>query len=184
MNYQQECSLNKLLLILVLIVMPALANAQSSPVIFERQDIVILPAEVPTRVDGEGRDFQPPADHPPLRFSVEIRPEDAMKLEYIHTLNTLTDTTGVMIAFTLPTMVSLPTFTVSTPVDVLFVDYQGMILQMLPGVIPAEITQDIMAKEPVRAFIYLQNGVIKAKNIRPGDRVESTVFTPPPPVIR
>ena len=176
--------MNKCLLVFLLFTLPLLASAQTSPVIFERQDIVILPAEKSTQQNEQNRDSQPPKDHPPLKFSVEIRPEDAMKLEYIHTLNTLTETTGVMITFTLPTMVSLPSFSVSTAVDVLFVDHQGIILQMLPGVIPANITQDIMAKEPVRAFIYLQNGIIKAKNIRPGDRVESTVFTPPPPVIR
>jgi uncharacterized membrane protein (UPF0127 family) len=176
--------LNKSILAILLFALPSIASAQASPVIFERQDIVILPADVSAQTNEQGREIPPPENHPSLRFSVEIRPEDAMKLEYIHTLNTLTDTTGVMIAFTLPTLVSLPTFTVSTPVDVLFVDQQGIILQMLPGVIPANITQDIMAKEPVRAFIYLRNGIIKAKNIRPGDRVESTVFTPPPPVIR
>ena len=176
--------MNKSLLAFLLLALPSIASAQTSPVIFERQDIVILPADISVQTIEQGREIAPPKDHSPLRFSVEIRPEDAMKLEYIHTLNTLTDTTGVMIAFTLPTLVSLPSFTVSTPVDVLFVDQQGIILQMLPGVIPANITQDIMAKEPVRAFIYLKNGIIKAKNIRPGDRVESTVFTPPPPVIR
>ncbi|MFN7612181.1 MAG: hypothetical protein ACK5QI_02225, partial [Alphaproteobacteria bacterium] len=95
--------MNKYLLALLLFTLPLLASAQTSPVIFERQDIVILPAEKSTQQNEQDRDSEPPKDHPPLKFSVEIRPEDAMKLEYIHTLNTLTETTGVMIAFTLPT---------------------------------------------------------------------------------
>ena len=170
-------------LFFLLILVPFLASAQNSPVIFERQDIVIYPAAKPVTTNDAGEEITPASDHPPLRFSVEIRSEEAMKLEYIHTMNTLTETTGVMIVFTLPTMVSLPNFSVTTPVDVLFVDDQGFILQMLPGVVPANITQDIMAKSPVRAFIYLKAGTIKATNLRPRDRVESPVFTPPPPVI-
>ena len=175
--------MNKIFLVLALLGAPLMAAAQTSPVIFERQDIVIYPAVKPAITNDAGEEVAPAPDRSPLRFSVEIRSEEAMKLEYIHTMNTLTETTGVMIVFTLPTMVSLPNFSVTTPVDVLFVDDQGFILQMLPGVVPANITQDIMAKSPVRAFIYLKAGTIKATKLRPRDRVESPVFTPPPPVI-
>lgn len=119
----------------------------------------------------------------PLRFSIEIRPEDAMKLEYIHTLNTLSDDTGVMIAFTMPTMSSLPFMRVYTPVDILFVNDQGIIMQMLPETVLAELYQDVMAKEPVKAFVFLKSGTIKAKHIKPRDRIDNPVFTPPPPII-
>jgi uncharacterized membrane protein (UPF0127 family) len=159
---------------------PFAAFSQSNPIIFERQDMVIIPrAEPETTPEGV-----PNTDRrQPLRFSVEIRPEDAMKLEYIHTLNILTDDTGVMIAFTVPTMVSLPTMQVYTPVDVLFANDQGVIVQMLPDVVPAEIYQDIMAKDPVKAFVYLKAGTIAAKHIKPHDRIENPVFTPPPAII-
>jgi len=159
---------------------PQISLAQSNPIIFERQDMLIMPrAEADTTPEGV-----PNVDRrEPLRFSIEIRPEDAMKLEYIHTLNTLSDNTGVMIAFSLPTMTSLPFMRVYTAVDVLFVDDQGIILQMLPEVVPAEINQDIMARDPVKAFIYLKAGTIKAKGIKPHDCIDNPVFTPPPAII-
>ncbi|MBN8543073.1 MAG: DUF192 domain-containing protein [Alphaproteobacteria bacterium] len=119
----------------------------------------------------------------PLTFSVEIRPEDAMKLEYIHTLNTLADDSGIIIAFTLPTMTSLPFMRVYTPVDVLFVNEQGIILQMLPNTILGEIFQDIMAKEPIKAFVFLKAGTIERKSIKPRDRIDNPIFIPPPAII-
>lgn len=162
------------------ILLGATALAQSNPIIFERQDMTIIPrAEPPTTPEGI-----PNIDRRlPLRFSVEIRPEDAMKLEYIHTLNTLSDDSGVMIAFSMPTMSSLPFMRVYTPVDVLFVDNQGFILQMLPEAVLAELYQDVMAKDPVKAFVFLKAGTIKNKNIKPHDRIDNAVFTPPPAII-
>lgn len=178
MSQSYSRSLLKFVSILLLAALPAMA--QTNPVIFERQDMTIVPRAEP-EFTPEG---VPNVDRrTPLRFSIEIRPEDAMKLEYIHTLNSLTDDSGVMIAFTMPTMSSLPFMRVYTPVDVLFVDNQGVILQMLPQVILAELYQDIMAKDPVKAFVFLKAGTIQSRGIKPKDRIDNPIFTPPPAII-
>lgn len=172
---------NLLRFVSVLVLLCSLpAVAQQNPIIFERQDMTIIPHAEP-EMTPEG---VPNVDRrEPQRFSIEIRPEDAMKLEYIHTLNTLTDETGVMIAFSLPTMSSLPYMRVYTPVDILFVDNQGIIMQMLPDAVLADLYQDVMAKDPVKAFVFLKAGTIMARHIKPHDRIDNPVFTPPPAII-
>lgn len=157
----------------------AAAYAQVTPVIFERAPIRIDPIAVVAVKEGETA---------PVRsvsaYDVEVRSEDALKLEYIHTLNTLTDDTGVAIVFSAPTLVSLPYMQVFTPVDALFVAEYGTILQILPNVVLGEMQQEIMAKEPVRAFVFLKAGEVAARQILPRDLIAGSMFTPAPPVMQ
>ncbi len=129
------------------------AHAQVTPVIFERASIRL---ESPPPRE---KDTKPKPTHTPYNYSIEVRPEDAMRLEYIHTLNTLTDDSGVMIEFTAPSMVALPIMKVYTPVDALFVADTGVIVQILPNVTLGELTQEVLAHEPVKAFRTAGDGV-------------------------
>lgn len=153
---------------------PALAPAQVTPVIFERTSVRI---ESPTAA-------APQEARAPITFSIEVRPEDAMRLEYIHTLNTLTDNSGVMIAFTAPSLVALPMMKVYAPVDALFVDNTGKILQILPKVVLGEMAQEVLAPQPVKAFLFLKSGTAAAQSIRPGDIITGPMFTPAPAVVK
>ena len=133
----------------LLLLMPICAFAQVTPVIFERASIRI-DSPAPRAADAE-----PVPTHPSYLYQVEVRPEDAMRLEYIHTLNTLSEGNGVMIAFTAPSMVALPVMNVYTPVDALFVADNGVVEQILPNVVLGELTQAVMAHGPVKAFLFL-----------------------------
>ncbi len=115
---------------------------------------------------------------------VEIRSEEALNLEYIHTLNDLTDDTGVMIAFNAPSIVSVPTMNVYQAVDILFIDEDGIILQILPNIVPAQINRDITASEPVSAFLYLKAGEVKKRDIRPKDVVTHGLFNAKPVILK
>jgi hypothetical protein len=161
----------------VLLLCAPVAHAQAASVIFEQANIRIESAAPRTT------DKTPKPTHPPLLYDVEVRPEDAMRLEYIHTLNTLTDSTGVMIAFTAPSMVALPTMKVYTPVDALFVADTGVIVQILPDVTLGDLTQEVLAHEPVKAFLFLKAGTVVAKGIHPQDVITGPMFTPAPPVM-
>ena len=145
------------------------AQAQVTPLIFERETV---------HIDS------PKSEHAPLNFDVEVRPEDALRLEYIHTLNALTDTTGVMIAFTAPSVIGLPSLKVMTPVDALFITADGTISQILPNVVLADMAQEIVAKAPVKAFLFLKAGTVAAVGIHPQDVVVGRKFIPAPPMMR
>lgn len=109
----------------------------------------------------------------PLYLRCEIRPEDALRLEYIHSLNELNDSTGVMIAFGAPSMVPLPALQTPTPVDAFFISNNGTIIQIYPNVVLGELKQDVMAQVPVKAFLFLRSGSAAARGIRPHDVVIS-----------
>lgn len=157
---------------------PAAAMAQVTPVIFERTDIRIDHAPI------GGKDGEVTIQRNPVTYNIELRSEDALKLEYIHTLNNLTDPTGVMIVFAAPTMAPLPALQVFTAVDALFLAEDGTVLQILPNVALGEMTQDIMARDPVKAFLFLKAGQVAAQSIQPHDTVVGTMFTPSPAVMQ
>lgn len=168
---------NKAIACVVLIIASS-AVAQVTPLIFERETIKIVS---PTPKEGAEN---PPPVHPVLAYDVEIRPEDALRLEYIHTLNNMTDATGVMIAFAAPSVVALPALQVPTAVDALFVLDNGTITQILPNVVLADLTQEVAAPVPVKAFLFLKAGQVAARGIRPHDIITGKRFTPPPPVLQ
>lgn len=161
------------------------ANAQ---VIFQREKLVISPPPI-TRIISDETSETPPAQKPevermPQTFMVEVRSEEALNLEYIHTLNGLGDNSGVMIAFSVPSIVSVPTMKVYEAVDVLFIDENGVIVQILPDIVPAEITRDIAANKPVSAFLYIKAGESKKRGIRPRDIATHSVFSANPVILQ
>ncbi len=167
---------SSLLAALLLLAAPAFAQ----PLVFERADIRIDPvAIVPIK---PGDTSAPPRI--PISYNTEVRAEDAMKLEYIHTLNTLTDSTGVVIAFNAPSLASLPRMQVFTAVDALYVAEDGTIMQIYPDVVLAELTQEIYSKEPIKAFVFLKAGEVDARGILPKDIISGPMFYASPPVMQ
>ncbi len=170
--------------LLAIVTVSAPATAQ---VIFQREKLTISPPPV-TKVSKEEDEKEMPRDDEPTRtpqeFSVEVRGEDALNLEYIHTLNDLKSNDGVLIGFNVPSIVSVPQMKVYTPVDVLFIDEDGIVLQILPKVVPAEINRDIAAAQPVNAFLYIRAGEAKARDIRPKDVVSHGLFNAKPIILK
>lgn len=160
----------------VLLLLPSLAGAQSGGLLFERAQIRI--DATPQKLD----EHTVATLHNPIALDVEVRPEDSLRLEYIHTLNTLDATGGVMIAFDSPVTVALPAMKVYTPVDVLFVEDNGTIIQIMPNVVLGEINQTISAKKPIKAFLFLKAGMAAANKIHPRDVIAARMFTPAPSV--
>lgn len=153
--------------------LPMLAAAQSA-LVFERATLTI---ESPP-LDEKAKDPKP--QHPTLKYDVEVRSEDALKLEYIHALNSLTGDTGVLITFGAPTIAALPAMKVYTPADALFISEDGTVVQILPNITLGEITQNLQAKMPVKAFLFLKAGEAGARGIHPRDTVTGSVFVPAP----
>ena len=175
MNFKPLRGSLRISLLASLILLATAAQAQTS-LIFERAKI---------RIDAtlSANEIKENAEpRPSLNYSVELRPESALNLENIHTLNLLTPTTGVMIAFDAPSIVALPAMKVYTPVDVLFVLEDGGITQIMPKVVLGDISQNIEAKTPIKALLFLKAGEVEARNIRPRDVVTGSMFSPAPAI--
>lgn len=168
---------------IALLFLAAPALAQTGSVIFERADIRIDPVAPTPSIAAENDPSATPSPRSAVSYNIEVRSEDALQLEYIHTLNTLTSTTGVAIVFNAPSIVALPRMQVFTPVDVLFVAEDGTILQIYPNVTLAELHSDVVASNPVQAFVFLKAGEVAAKRILPRDIIAGPMFYPPPPVM-
>ena len=162
--------------LLVLLAAPAMAQ----PLIFERADIRIDPVAIVPITPGDTK----AAPRVPVSYNVEVRSEDAMKLEYIHTLNTLNETNGVVIAFNAPSIAALPRLQVFTAVDALYVAEDGTIMQIYPNVVLAELAQEIYSAEPIAAFVFLQAGQVDARGILPKDIISGPMFYASPAVMQ
>ena len=159
---------------LLMLAAPALAQ-----VLFERTDIQINPAPL------GGRNGEVTLQRPPVKLNIELRGQDALQLEYIHTLNTLSNDTGVMVVLNEPAVVPLPAWQVYTPLDALFVSGTGEIVQIVPNVNLGNMQQDIESKTPIKAFLLLRAGQVKADLIRPHDVVvDDSIFDPGPAVMQ
>lgn len=156
---------------LVALALLAMAPIAHAALIFERADVYI---ESPTPTAKE----QAPS-HPPLKYTVELRTEEAMRLEYIHTLNSLTPSTGVMITLDSPAMVPAPKMNVYTPVDVLFVDDAGSVLKIAPATNLSELDEPLQVHSPIKAFLFLKAGEAAARSLQLGDRLRGRMFSPP-----
>ena len=174
----QGGSYRRLVAVALLLLAPLPALAQSSALLFNRTDIQIHPIQAPTR-EGEVSIVRPT-----LTYTIEARSGEAMKLEYIHTLNLLTDSTGVMITLAQHSITALPNMKVFTPVDALFVAADGTVLQISPNVVLGSMPQAIAASEPVKAFLFLKSGQVAARHIKPLDTISGSMFTAAPAVVR
>jgi hypothetical protein len=158
---------------------PFAALSQVAPVIFQRVNIRIDPV-LPAIEQAQGA----VQVRPSTPLNVEVRGEDALKLEYIHTLNMLAENSGVMILLDAPAILPLPAFRNYQPVDALFIDARGTILQIMPNLVLADLARPVAAKEPVRGILFLKAGTAQARLIRPHDIVAGGMFDPGPPVIQ
>lgn len=160
------------------LLVPAPLFAQSA-LIFERANIRIESPAPNVADENVKQPAKQPVPHEPAKFNVEVRGEEALRLEYIHTLNTLDDDSGVLITFANPALVSLPAMKVYTPVDVLFIAEDGELLLILPAVTLGEITQNLGAKAPVKAILFLKKGEALARGLHPHDQVIGSMFQTP-----
>ncbi len=152
---------------------PLASLAQTGSLIFERASIRITPTI------SEDTSSEATAVRAVSTYDIEQRPEDALRLEYIHTLNTLTASTGVMIVLESSSIAAVPAMNVYTPIDVLFVADDGMIIKIIPNLVLGDLQQQVQARAPIKAFLFLKSGEAAARDIRPRDMVSGSMFAAP-----
>jgi uncharacterized protein len=111
----------------------------------------------------------------PHRFIVELAETPAQMEQGLMFRRTLAPDSGMLFDFKQPTMATMWMRNTLIPLDMLFVNQQGWIVNIAQRAVP-ESDATIAAAAPVRAVIELNGGTAERLGIKPGDRVLYPIF--------
>lgn len=111
----------------------------------------------------------------PHKFTVEVATTPAQLEQGLMFRRSMAPDAGMLFDFRAPTMAAMWMKNTFIPLDMLFVDAQGRIVNIHERAIPQSL-ETIAAAAPVRAVIELNGGTAARLGIRPGDRVVFPLF--------
>lgn len=163
----------------------ALLLAQSAQaVVFRRDILTVIPKPPEVLVDENGNPLkEQPEPRQSFRFYTEMRDENALKLDWVHSLSRISEQRTMTILFNPPRYDIIRAQAMHQPLDVISISPEGVILQIVPNLVLAELSQPIMTKEVCRARLILKGGAAGILGLVPGDRIEHPLFTPAPQVM-
>jgi uncharacterized protein len=147
----------------------------------------ILPLLVLLTILGFGHAAEPQLQHfatshltiisasGPHHFTVELAETPAQMEQGLMFRRILAPDSGMLFDFKQPTMATMWMHNTLIPLDMLFVDQQGRIVNVAQRAVP-ESDATIAAAAPVRAVIELNGGTAERLGIKPGDRVLYPIF--------
>ena len=112
------------------------------------------------------------------QFNIELAETPAQQEQGLMFRRTLAPDAGMLFDFKDPTMATMWMHNTLIPLDMLFVDQHGRIVNIAQRAVP-ESDATIAAAAPVRAVIELNGGTAARLDIKPGDRVLYPIFTGP-----
>jgi uncharacterized protein len=111
----------------------------------------------------------------PHHFAVEVAETPAQMEQGLMFRRQLAEDAGMLFDFKRPTMATMWMRNTLIPLDMLFVDARGRIVNIHERAVPQ--TDDVIASAaPVRYVIELNGGTAARLGIVPGDKVESPIF--------
>ena len=111
----------------------------------------------------------------PHRFTVEVAETPAQMEQGLMFRRTLALDAGMLFDYKAPTVATMWMRNTLIPLDMLFVDAQGRIVNIHQRAVPQSLDV-IAAGAPVRAVIELNGGTAARLGIAPGDRVQHPIF--------
>ena len=111
----------------------------------------------------------------PHRFTVELATSPAQMMQGLMFRKSLAPDAGMLFDYQAPSMASMWMKNTLIPLDMLFVDAGGHIVNIHERAVPGSLDA-IAAAAPVRAVIELNGGTAGRLGIRPGDRVIFPIF--------
>jgi uncharacterized membrane protein (UPF0127 family) len=111
----------------------------------------------------------------PHRFTVELAGTPAQMEQGLMFRQSLAPDAGMLFDFKRPTLATMWMRNTLIPLDMLFVDARGRIVNIRERAVP-ESDDTIAAAAPVRAVIELNGGTSARLGIKPGDRVLYPIF--------
>lgn len=162
----------KLLPFLIVIFCAVSAHAAEAPLFYSRTTLVI-------RIKSP-----PEGASPTAAIDTELRDaQTAARTPGWYNFATLKEYKGALAAYAEPTDVIINKANEFAPVDVLFLDAYGIIAQIAPNLIPAELQEPVESVAPVLAMLYLKGGSCTKLGIKPGDTVQHKMFRKKPEVL-
>jgi uncharacterized membrane protein (UPF0127 family) len=111
----------------------------------------------------------------PHRFTVEVAETSAQMEQGLMFRRSMPPDAGMLFDYKAPTVATMWMRNTFIPLDMLFVDAQGRIVNIRERAVPQSLDV-IAAAAPVRAVIELNGGTAARLGIAPGDRVEHPIF--------
>jgi len=111
----------------------------------------------------------------PHRFTVELAATPAQMEQGLMFRQALAPDAGMLFDFKRPTLATMWMRNTLIPLDMLFVDGHGRIVNIRDRAVP-QSDDVIAAAAPVRAVIELSGGAVERLGIKPGDRVLYPIF--------
>ena len=111
----------------------------------------------------------------PHRFTVEVAETPGQMEQGLMFRRTMAPDAGMLFDYKAPTLATMWMRNTLIPLDMLFVDAQGRIVNIQERAVPQSLDV-IAAAAPVRAVIELNGGTAARLGIAPGDRVQHPIF--------
>jgi hypothetical protein len=111
----------------------------------------------------------------PHPFTIELATSPAQMMQGLMFRQSLAPDAGMLFDYQTPSMASMWMKNTLIPLDMLFVDATGHIVNIHERAVPGSLDA-IAAAAPVRAVIELNGGTAERLGIRPGDRVIYPIF--------
>jgi uncharacterized membrane protein (UPF0127 family) len=111
----------------------------------------------------------------PHEFTVELATTPSQMEQGLMFRKSLAPDAGMLFDYMAPSMAMMWMKNTLIPLDMLFVDAQGRIVNIHERAVPGSLAT-ISAAAPVRAVIELNGGTAARLGIRPGDRVMLPIF--------
>src|SRR5262252_965522 len=111
----------------------------------------------------------------PHRFTVEVAETPEQMEQGLMFRPTMAPDAGMLFEYKTPIVATMWMRNTLIPLDMLFVDTQGLIVNIHERAVPQSLDV-IAAAAPVRAVIELNGGTAARLEIRPGDRVIYPIF--------
>lgn len=171
-------------------------SALAQPIVFSKTEIVInrlqpidevVENEV-TLEDEDGEEYTEiesttvKRKAPPYPLDVQVREGQIGINQGMYINYHLDAENGLLTFFPEAGHHALEAENISKPVDVLFLTDEGKVEQIVLEVELDALSEIIEAEEPIRAFLYLREGLVEELGIAPGDSVVHGMFTPGPKV--
>jgi uncharacterized protein len=109
------------------------------------------------------------------RFTVEVAETPAQMEQGLMFRRSMAPDAGMLFDYKTPTVATMWMRNTLIPLDMLFVDAQGRIVNIRERAVPQSLDV-ISAAAPVRAVIELNGGTVARLGIAPGDRVQHPIF--------
>jgi len=153
----------------------AVAQQEDAPVVFSRTIVRIYPLVMPN---------QPPPQPPVIELPAELRPIAYFKNPSLYIAGRLAEQEAYLIPLPQRDIHMLEQTNIFMPMDIVVINYQGIIRQIFPEFILNNLQAPIQLPPDSAGVLFLASGRAAKLGLRPQFLAQHPIFTNPPMVLR